>query len=96
MDIRVSDLKKVVLILISFLERTGVKTIHIPYDYYWHIPVEEIYRPYQKPSDLNLGQLSDDWQDLQKVIDKENDPLITDFIDLAAICRAIGEQREQL
>lgn len=95
MDIKISDLKKVTLSLLSYLEEKGVDTIHIPYDYYWHIPVNEIYRPYQKPSDLNLGQLCDDWQGLQKVINGENDPLISDFIDLAAIYRAIGEQGEQ-
>ena len=91
MEITVSDLKKIVESIFALFDECGVEIISIENDYYWHIPKEEIYDPYHTPTNLNLGQLSDDWQDLHRVLAKENEPILTDFIDLASIFRAIGE-----
>jgi hypothetical protein len=66
-------------------------TVELPSDYYWDIPEGEKYNPYQKPSDLTLGQLTDDWSELNKVLEGSAEPISYHFVWLAAILRAIGE-----
>jgi len=94
MDILLSDLRQITESLFAHLEETGIETIRLQNDYYWHISGEELFDPYKVPSELNLGQLSDDWRDLQNVADGKSDPLLSDFNDLAAVLRAIGELGE--
>ncbi len=95
MEIKVSELKIILDRLLNHLVEGDIESIHIDNDYYWHIPSEELFDPYKKPNELNLGQLSDDWHDLQKVANGTNAPLISDLVDLAAILRAIGELGEE-
>ena len=90
MEIKLTDLNTT----INELNKREIKSIHIENEYYWNIPSEDLYNPYKNPANLNLGQLSDDWNDLLKVASGADDPLISDFIDLAAILRAIGDLGE--
>ncbi len=92
MNIELSELKAIFLLEINHLEELGYEKIEIPVDYYWNIPQNVRYDPYKEPDNLDLGQLSDDWQDLQKIIRGENDPVAYDLVWLSTILRAIGEQ----
>ena len=91
MDIELSELKAIFLKEIDHLEKIGYEKIEIPVDYYWNIPQEIRYDPYKKPEKLDLGQLSDDWQELQKTLRGEREPLTYELVWLSAILRAIGE-----
>ena len=89
--IRLADLRLISEKLFAYLEDQGVESIDFAVDYYWNIPKEQMYNPYQEPFELDMGQLTDDWDDLQKLLDPEREPLTDDFVDLAAILRAVGE-----
>ncbi len=45
-------------------------------------PYSGKYDPYNSPKSLDLGRLTEDRNDLLKVIDGANDPVVTDFINL--------------
>ena len=92
MEIKISTLKNILARLFAELEKQGLDSITISSDYYWHIPEDQIYDPYHEPDHLDTGQLTDDWSDLEKISNGEDDPVITDFLDLSAIFRAIGDQ----
>lgn len=53
-------------------------------DYYWDIQSRQLYNPNEKP-ELMLGQLSDDWNDLRRLLDKENVSLSYDLKRLSSI-----------
>ena len=91
MNIELSELKAIFLVEIGHLEELGYKRIEIPVDYYWNIPKDVRYDPTNEPHNLDLGQLSDDWQELQKRIRGDNDPITYDLVWLSTIIRAIGE-----
>ena len=91
MKLNLSDLYAVSEKLFLHLEKQGLEVIDIPVDYYWNIPREQLYNPYEDPSDLDLGQLTDNWSELQKILESENEPLAYYFVWLAAIMRAVGE-----
>lgn len=91
MEITLAELKAVFLQEVDHLENLGYETIEIPVDYYWNIPQDVRYDPYKEPKKLDLGQLSDDWQELQKTLRGDRDPLTYDLVWLSTILRAIGE-----
>lgn len=93
MTITREQLREVFEILMHHLERCGVTEIEVDWDYYWDIPVEELYNPYSKPQELDLGQLSDDWQKLVDLVEGTSPPVGYAFTWFSAILRAIGEKR---
>jgi len=90
-QIRVSELRLLTEILFTHLEELEKDEITISHDYYWAISDEERYNPYEKPSDLTIGQLTDDWQELQQILVSENEPISYALVWLSSILRCIGE-----
>ena len=91
MQIPIAELQRIIERLFQHLEDYGIDSVEIPVDYYWNIPNDQIYKPYQDPSKIDMGQLSDDWSELQKIIHLDREPVGYDFVLLASIIRAIGE-----
>lgn len=92
MDITISELRAAAAILFDHLEHTGRTRVTIPHDYYWDIPSELIYDPAAEPGEFTLGQLSDDINEMRKIVDGEKDPLGYALVWLGALLRAVGEQ----
>ena len=92
MEIALSELKAVYLKELDHLEKLGYEQVNIPVEYYWNIPQEARYDPYQEPKQLTLGQLSDDLEGLKQVLEGKRDPVAYDLVWLSTILRVIGEQ----
>ena len=92
MDIEIKTLRSLCEQLLSLCEEKGYAIINLPVDYYWDVPTQSRYDPYQRPEDLTLGQLSDDWSELRKIIENGDSKAISyTLVWLAAVIRAIGE-----
>lgn len=91
MEIRLEELQSVCELVLADLRTQGIETVNVPVDYYWHVPKEEAYDPYKQPSNLDLGQLSDDWAELRRVLRQERPPLAYHLVWLAAVLRGVGE-----
>jgi len=91
MEINLDDIRTIFEKLIKHLEKIGVNTVSIPVDYYWNIPNDVVYDPYNEPTKFDMGQLSDDWRELQKLLDDDREPVGYHLVWLAAVLKAIGE-----
>jgi hypothetical protein len=91
MKIDIADVKRVFETLVAHLEQTNQSTHEIEWDYYWDVPTEDRYNPYVDPKELNMGQLTDDWQELIKIADGDMPPVGPALMWLSSILRAIGE-----
>ena len=92
MHFELEDLRRISEKIFAHLEELGLDSFDISsVDYYWNIPKEQVYNPYEEPSDFTLGQLTDDWNELHRVIESEIEPFGYDLVRLSAILRAIGE-----
>jgi hypothetical protein len=91
MNVKLVDLHWMSERIFEHLRELGVESVDIPVDYYWNIPKGQIYNPYQQPTELDLGQLTDDWRELQKLTDPESQPIAYHLVWLSTILRAIGE-----
>ncbi|MFZ6028555.1 MAG: hypothetical protein ACOYYS_12635 [Chloroflexota bacterium] len=92
MRIDVKELQAITNILYDHLESLEIRHVDISDDYYWNINGKKIYDPYQSPTNLDMGQLTDNWQELQKLLKGEREPIAYEFVWLAALLRAIGEK----
>jgi hypothetical protein len=92
MNLRISDLRKVTERLLTHLEEIGRGEVSLSLDYYWDIPRELRYDNYEQPSDLSLHQLTDDWAELQKVLDGKTAPRAEALVRLSSLLRAVGEE----
>lgn len=92
MDINIKELQQVTEKIFLALRENDVETINLTEDYYWEIPEESLYKMSEKPKDFMAGQLSDDWNELQRLLDK--DEIAHPFHDLAhlsSLLRYIAE-----
>ena len=89
MKINIDELQKVTIFLLSKLKENSGEEIEISNDYYWSILDDELYNPYEKPTDLTLGQLSDDLEEIKRLINSD-DAIMYDLKRLAVIFKAIS------
>lgn len=91
MKIDVSDLRKAFEVLILHLEETNQRTFEIDADFYWDVPEEGRYDSYVEPKELNLGQLTDDWQELLKIANGDMPPVGPALVWFSSVLRSVGE-----
>jgi len=58
-------------ILLKYKEFHG-NEIEIESDYYWRIDEKETYDVNKEPRDFSIGQLTDDWETLQKSLQSDD------------------------
>jgi hypothetical protein len=88
------DLRKALDVILTGLHELGIDQVPVKHDYYWEIPESSLYDPYEKPSpnSLTLGQLHDDWSEIQRIIRGEIDPIAYHLVVLASLARYAGQK----
>jgi hypothetical protein len=77
--------------LFSHLEDKGIDLVTISEDYYWDVPMAIRYDRYEEPSEHTIGQLSDDINELNRMLAGTRPTVGYGLVWLAAILRRIGE-----
>jgi hypothetical protein len=90
MKIPLKDLRQVMDRLMTHLEREG-PVIELPHEFYWNIPSAVRYDSYNEPKTFTVGQLSDDWAELQRIGSGQVDPLGYGLVWLGSLLMAVGE-----
>jgi hypothetical protein len=86
----VSELRKVFELLMQHVEETDGPVIELGKDYFWSIPMDELYNVYEKPSDLTIGQLSECLQHLEKMNEDPEWVISYGLVWLAEVLRAVS------
>lgn len=95
MNINVNELRTVTTKLLDWVEEYQGSNIDVSVDYYWNIPGNQVYNLSHEPVNFDVGQISDDWQELRKLLDENRLPIQYQLIWLSALFRAIGEYEVQ-
>jgi hypothetical protein len=90
MKINIDELQLILSQLLSRLKESKGADIELNNDFYWDIPSEELYNPYQEPKELTLGQLSDDWQEIKRLTDNQLDSIPYDLKRVSNILKALS------
>jgi hypothetical protein len=92
MKVTIEELQEVWHVLSTHLRESNRAVVELDHDYYWSIEKEEMYDPSRDPASLTLGQLSDDWNELQKIRSGTAPPIGYALVWLSSILRAVGEK----
>lgn len=94
MRVKISELKAISELLLNYIQTTESEETNITNDYYWYINQKKVYDPYSKPNaaDLSLGQLSEDYINLKKILQHQEDPLGYALVWLSSLLCCLGEE----
>ncbi|MCS4303383.1 hypothetical protein [Chryseobacterium sp. BIGb0232] len=91
--ITILDIRKLINILSDKLEKLDDKeVVKLEDDLYWNILDEELYNPYDEPAQLTMGSLTEDWEFLQNVLNREREIIDYDLYKLASILKFLGKK----
>ncbi|GGO16513.1 hypothetical protein IEI92_28155 [Microbispora bryophytorum] len=89
--IDVEQLRRVLEVLINHITGESRTEITISNEYFWSVPSPEIYKAYEQPTGLTIGQISESWDNLQRMV--EDDGVIDwGLVWLGEVLRAIGHE----
>lgn len=94
MKISSGDLLRATELLLQHLDERGQNEFEISKDFYWEVPFADRYDQYDQPSDLTVGQLSDDWAELERMLSGSKEPIGYGLVWLSSILRAVGEESQ--
>jgi len=80
------------MVLLQHLEESGQKEFEITEDFYWDVPADKRYEPYEEPKELTVGQLSDDWSEVTHMVNGDRELVAYGLVWLASVLRRIGEK----
>ncbi len=93
MKVNIRELKCGFEKVLNNLLENEIEEVEIEVDYYWNIDELEKYDVEKDPKSLDIGQLSDDYIELQKIISGEVEPLPYSLKWLSSLARIIGEMK---
>jgi hypothetical protein len=95
---KIDEIKKIFEILILKIENNLGENLEFNNDqeYYWDVLENEIFNIEReiKNDELSLGQISDDWGELERLLNDDEDPISYDLIRLAYLFIAIRKKSE--
>jgi hypothetical protein len=92
MKVSTEELRRTALALLRHLEESGQKEFEIDEDFYWDVPADKRYAPYEEPKQLTIGQLSDDWSEVTRMSSGDREFVAYGLVWLAAVLRRVGEK----
>jgi len=93
MKINIDEIQKITSLLLSKLKESKGNEIEIGNDFYWDISDYELYNPYEEPKNITLGQLSDDLEEIQRLI-KSDDAIMYDLKRLSGILKVLSIENQ--
>jgi len=92
MKVSTDELRGAALALLRHLDESGQKEFEIDEDFYWDVPADKRYSPYDEPKELTIGQLSDDWSEVALMTHGSRETVAYGLVWLAAVLRRVGEK----
>lgn len=88
----VAKLEAVVELLLRRVVAVGQDRIVIDRDMFWSIPLGDAFEVYGPPPEATIGQVSESWDQLERVLAEPEDAVKYHLVWLADVLRAIAAQ----
>lgn len=86
MKIHKTELKQIITKLLHEIENNFEDEIELQeHDYFWELDIEQVFNIKENPSDFSLRQISDDWNELQRLQSNDAIPISYDLVRLSAM-----------
>jgi len=93
MQIDIRTIQMALASIFNHLQERGIESIEISEDFYWNISIIQRYDPYTIPTQFDLGQLTNDYEEIIKIVNGNNEPLGFALVWLSSLIRIIGEKK---
>ncbi|MDR2274092.1 MAG: hypothetical protein LBF27_24510 [Sphingobacterium sp.] len=70
-------------------ERFGDEITLGSQDYYWQMTLDEMYDVQQEPKELMIGQISDDWSELKRLLIDDDDAISYDLVRFGELLKVL-------
>jgi len=90
MKVNIDEIQNITSLLFSKLREQKGNEIELENDFYWDISSDELYKPYDDPKDIFLGQLSDDLKEVQRLSQSSDEAIPYDLKRIAEIIKALS------
>ena len=90
MKIKLDELQEIITFLLSYLKESKGIEIELKNDYYWDIPCDQLYNPYESPKDILIGQLSDDLTEIKRLLKAKEEAIPYDLKRVAEILKDLS------
>ena len=90
MKINIDEIQKITSLLLSKLREQKGNEVELGNDFYWDISSDELYKPYDDPENISLGQLSDDLKEVQRLSQSSDGAIPYDLKRVAEILKALS------
>ena len=92
MEIDIVRLKSIIDRLLDHVIKTrGVRRVELGSDLYWDMSEEALYNVVDRPQELDIGRLSDDWELLSTMLEEGATPVAYQLTHVAPLLRRLGE-----
>ena len=92
MEVKIDDLRKVVLRILDHISETHkIDKVEIQSPYYWQVPEDKIYNMDAILEEMDVGNLNDDWDFVSNLLDDREQPLANQLTEVAPLLRYVGE-----
>lgn len=89
---KIDDLKEIINILLLRVKENIGDEISFSNDYYWDIANNQLYDPYNMPTDITLGSLYDDISEVDRLLLSSDDAIVYDLKRIAEILKALSAE----
>ncbi len=89
-DIR--RLRELTNTLLLRLEAEGTTSVELDSDFYWNILPEHRYDRYDEPREFTMGQLTEDLEFVDQLIDGTRPPVTYGLVWVSSLLRYVGEK----
>lgn len=90
--ISVEELQRATGALLAALRANGHNEIELDADFYWDLSPETRSDFSITIPGATVGQVSDDWKEVQSIADGTKEPIAYGLVWLASVLRAVGEK----
>lgn len=90
MKVNIDELQQIIHFLLSKLKEQKGNEIELENDFYWDISSDELYKPYDDPKSISLGQLSDDLTEIYRLSKAKDEAIPYDLKRIAEILKALS------
>lgn len=90
MKINIDEIQKITSLLLTKLKEQKGNEFELENDFYWDISSDELYKPYNDPKNISMGQLSDDLIEVQRLSQSSSEAIPYDLKRISEIIKALS------
>jgi hypothetical protein len=91
LTVSLTELRRAFEFAVAHVVETVGDEINLAEDYFWSVPVDQIYNVEEEPTELTIGQLSESWGNVQELLENPENVTSYTLVWIADVIRSMGQ-----